>query len=392
MWRGASLRLLLLALLAGAETPAARPLVLVCVCGQQGRLLLEPLTARLLRPNLPSHRFHLRFHLQRGPVHFSTDLAQPPGGPRGNASGLRSAPSPFAAWGEHRTRAELGAALQGLAELVTVRFWDPAPEDDWRSSVGRLDVVWLYRRMQDKLLNTWRLQQNCAAEALANSHPYQYVVSTREDLYLLQDLSLARLEERLEQGGCGIVAKGCNTYGGIDMHLQLMRAREGLPLLRSRIDFYRHRAQALGAGPEERECGAWCEHGIARSGARLRLVGTRRPTATPAVCRTRACGGCLCCRPPRRRPRWCDPSNPGNERRPLGTALSPEEHELAHAANRSLRPCGAPIEELPALAARPAEGGGVCFNPWELGDPARPSRWCLPGGSAAWAAARLCTA
>eukprot|EP01062_Namystynia_karyoxenos_P033545 TRINITY_DN2468_c1_g1_i7.p1 TRINITY_DN2468_c1_g1~~TRINITY_DN2468_c1_g1_i7.p1 ORF type:complete len:382 (+),score=137.25 TRINITY_DN2468_c1_g1_i7:82-1146(+) len=354
MWRGASLRLLLLALLAGAETPAARPLVLVCVCGQQGRLLLEPLTARLLRPNLPSHRFHLRFHLQRGPVHFSTDLAQPPGGPRGNASGLRSAPSPFAAWGEHRTRAELGAALQGLAELVTVRFWDPAPEDDWRSSVGRLDVVWLYRRMQDKLLNTWRLQQNCAAEALANSHPYQYVVSTREDLYLLQDLSLARLEERLEQGGCGIVAKGCNTYGGIDMHLQLMRAREGLPLLRSRIDFYRHRAQALGAGPEE-------------------LVGTRRPTATPAVCRTRACGGCLCCRPPRRRPRWCDPSNPGNERRPLGTALSPEEHELAHAANRSLRP-------------------GVCFNPWELGDPARPSRWCLPGGSAAWAAARLCTA
>eukprot|EP01062_Namystynia_karyoxenos_P033544 TRINITY_DN2468_c1_g1_i6.p2 TRINITY_DN2468_c1_g1~~TRINITY_DN2468_c1_g1_i6.p2 ORF type:complete len:241 (+),score=54.13 TRINITY_DN2468_c1_g1_i6:82-723(+) len=161
MWRGASLRLLLLALLAGAETPAARPLVLVCVCGQQGRLLLEPLTARLLRPNLPSHRFHLRFHLQRGPVHFSTDLAQPPGGPRGNASGLRSAPSPFAAWGEHRTRAELGAALQGLAELVTVRFWDPAPEDDWRSSVGRLDVVWLYRRMQDKLLNTWRLQQNC---------------------------------------------------------------------------------------------------------------------------------------------------------------------------------------------------------------------------------------
>ena len=84
-------------------------------------------------------------------------------------------------------------------------------------------------------------QQLCATkifelENQQNGRPFDYVISTREDVIFLSKMLLQPL---LDSGhNCDVFAKGCLHWGGINMRLQVYRRKPGLDMLLNRIHYY----------------------------------------------------------------------------------------------------------------------------------------------------------
>lgn len=66
---------------------------------------------------------------------------------------------------------------------------------------------------------------------------FKLVVSTREDVFLFRPVLLAPLLAQADDE-CDFVAPKCLTWGGLNMHFQLMRRRWGLAFLANRLSFY----------------------------------------------------------------------------------------------------------------------------------------------------------
>ena len=71
---------------------------------------------------------------------------------------------------------------------------------------------------------------------------FEFVVSTREDIYFFHPMDLGFLTQLLpvsnSSSNCHIISKGCLENGGINMRLQLMSRADALKVLGGRFPFY----------------------------------------------------------------------------------------------------------------------------------------------------------
>jgi hypothetical protein len=124
-------------------------------------------------------------------------------------------------------------------------------KDEWRRVIlpqeakgkgsGRLDRIEKYAGQQHTILNMYRQQSECAksVELLEQYYGarFDYIISTREDTFFFRHVDLRTLLAARD-GSCGLTARDCLSWGGINMRFQLLGRDVGLPLLRDRIRFY----------------------------------------------------------------------------------------------------------------------------------------------------------
>jgi len=226
--------------------------VAVCVTGMPERLQPEHLIKRFVAPNAARFAFDIIYALAPPTsLFYSTD------------GHVKYDPSSFA----QQTHAQL---TQSLAKLVS-----GFPERHVRLHVLRaindLDAAALRKKLsispvqaldrisqfigniQPRILNMYHHQEICAQQIgeieRGRGRVFDFVVSTREDVYLWKDMNL---EELTSRHTCDIVTKDCKNWGGINMRLQLLRRDSGLRFLRDRLPFYAamYRENRTFANPE----------------------------------------------------------------------------------------------------------------------------------------------
>ena len=108
---------------------------------------------------------------------------------------------------------------------------------------SRLDLIDQFVPLQFRILNMYQHQVDCAGhvQTLESLHRrrFDYIVSTREDVFLFGPLNLTAVLETSSR--CDIFAKGgMLSFHGLNMRLQLMRRARGLDFLGLRLAYYRH--------------------------------------------------------------------------------------------------------------------------------------------------------
>jgi hypothetical protein len=214
--------------------------VAICVCGQIGRMQPQFLTKHLLRaPQNRDFAFDLFFHLQQSSdsskrTWFSTD------------ADVHFGESLLAVLNATSLRKALETVYAG--PRVTVRSMETREglsRREWSKRLGvkKLDRIHdkYYIQIQDKILNMYLLQENCAHAVLASvraGRRYDYFISTREDVFIFQNMDLSALTRKIDDG-CGAISKNCLRWWGINMRMQLFNFTSGQAFLGRRLEYYK---------------------------------------------------------------------------------------------------------------------------------------------------------
>jgi len=285
--------------------------VAVCVTGMRARLLPASLLTQLVVQNA-NWQFDLIYVLaaEQG-VYYSTRYdSRTTRGNESTPSRPQHEAAPFGSLNEvelsHAIEAEArfahrhndaSSALANVGVHV-LNFSQARSMAAWRRELGlpscaRLDRIYKYEQIEDRLLNMYAHHVKCAAKILAleQAHGAQYdlVISTREDAHLLQPLLLHPLlasansstphnsgkphdsskphadsskphadsskphadsskphadsSSKAHEEACDLYAKDCLTWGadgmpGLNMRMQIYRRHAGLRMLSSRLTFF----------------------------------------------------------------------------------------------------------------------------------------------------------
>eukprot|EP00912_Choanoflagellata_sp_UC4_P000979 UC4_evm1s607 len=122
--------------------------------------------------------------------------------------------------------------------------------DEWKSwleldATQKMDRIAQYSGIIDKIFDMYSHQNDCVS-ALRSiekfyGEPYDYIVSTREDVFPLKpiDLSLLLSARTLDGELCDIIVKDCLSWGGLNMRFQLLRRSKAFEFLGGRFAFYK---------------------------------------------------------------------------------------------------------------------------------------------------------
>lgn len=215
------------------------PRVAVCVTGAQERLQPLSLVQSLLRPNWNEVEFHTFLVLRSSLLgRHSTDPSK--GG----------AQSPWANLSSKQIQEAF--QLSGLARVEVIQQ-KPRSRVEWQEAIGmEPGRIAQYIPFQlpagdavispDGAHEMYKHQELCTGLITAQEAelgvPFDFIISTREDVYFFQPVQLAPLILHLLANDCDILAKVC-PRGGLNRRWQLLGREAGMALLGGRHDFYR---------------------------------------------------------------------------------------------------------------------------------------------------------
>lgn len=200
------------------EVCDGRDKIAVCVTGQVGRLIPDYFVDGLILAN-PNYDFHLLFYLYQSPAIYTTkhiieDTIY-----------------------QNMTGAEIRMSLHGMFALPNsvvegVFLNRLLSKSEWkqRTNLGSFDLFQQFKKMGHVMLNMYQHHEDCAIQIdaieMQRGIKFAYIISTREDLYFFKPLSLNYLIERyIMSNSCELLTKGCLDFGGLNMRLQVIDAR-----------------------------------------------------------------------------------------------------------------------------------------------------------------------
>jgi hypothetical protein len=218
-----------------------KPFVAICITGQRSRLWPHSLVDNLVDAN-PLYTFDLFVALGPGQaLTYNTHLLPP----RDNTlKDMIHHVSPLARLNDDELLLVLQRYGSGNHQVHILERTHIRNTDEWKHELNtsKLDAIHMYTSTQDGILNTYMHHASCARaiEAHEDKHSkrFDYIISTRDDIYLLGPVNLQDLFAK-SSPTCDIYTKGCMNWGGMNNRFHVMRRERGLAFLASRLDFYR---------------------------------------------------------------------------------------------------------------------------------------------------------
>ena len=262
--------------------------VAVCVAGMPSRLHPEALLRSVVAANAPGYTFDVIYALQppAASMYYSSTREKLGLGTQGNLSqsrfhavGSEDAIATIIRDLEAEIRRDVAnkAAEQGHAERMqrgrtarihVLKFIRDRSSAEWHShlelaSNQKLDRITQFIEIQWRVLNMYQHQVVCAEKIreleASRGIRFDYIISTREDIWFWNTVDLAALTSGgLIRGSgdvgpaeghkshraqavtpCDIVTKNCLAWNGINMRFQLLRRELGFHFLHNRLKFYK---------------------------------------------------------------------------------------------------------------------------------------------------------
>jgi hypothetical protein len=177
------------------------PHIAICICGQLGRLIVNSTFDYLLKSN-PQVKFTLFYHLQEGYIHNT---------------GSHFQPSPYLNHSKEQLRNELQGMIGNHSDHIAIgnivyNSIDPKTlEATWkqRFNVTKLTTFSFFhlQNMIHLIMEMYKHQVDCATEIInyeyneagkAGAMPiFDYVISTREDLYFFLPFNMTYLIKKM---------------------------------------------------------------------------------------------------------------------------------------------------------------------------------------------------
>lgn len=229
--------------------------IAVCVSGQVARWQPFHLVNGLLNAN-PRFRFHIFFNIQSQPnrsdIVYNTDQNNvfDPG------------------YMTHLAYDDAWTLVSSLlnsnhSKVVSMVFIQPATTKEWKEmlKVDVLDRITQFVDTQTTILNMYAHQPRCVEQLLAyerernSRNPavkfrFDYVISTREDVYFFRPMNLTHLTSTLRTPGsakrygqdredaCDIPFKRCLNFWGFNMRFFILQRDKAVRFLGNRLSFY----------------------------------------------------------------------------------------------------------------------------------------------------------
>ena len=107
-------------------------------------------------------------------------------------------------------------ATFGNIDSIQLQYWRPFDADSWQIHLGlkELNVISQFGTSQFTILNMYRYQQKCVRQISSYEarmqNKFDYVISTREDIYFLGKFDVQQLvSEYMQRQRCQILSKSC---------------------------------------------------------------------------------------------------------------------------------------------------------------------------------------
>ena len=245
-----------------SELPLSPLQIAICISGQLGRLQPIYLATQLIGAN-PFFSYSLFFNLQSKDATNTTIFNTEADGVFVNS---------VTEYELMLTQEDVSASLRNTfksypaVKRVYTAFHERKRLGDYTSMFKRknLNRIYQYLEAQPSILNMYSYQEACVRQLqqteAEKSFKFDYVISTRDDVYFFEPMNLTRLILDFSQPSgrnCSIVSKSCLAWGGLNMRLQLLQRDSAVAFLGRRMDFYAslyHRAknhrQTTAANPE----------------------------------------------------------------------------------------------------------------------------------------------
>ena len=214
-------------------------MIALCVSGQTSRLQPRHLLTSLINSN-PAYSFYVFFNLQKHTHVFNTE------------SNRTYTHSNYNEMEEHEIVTKLEKLyFQNASNVqgVSVNFHHSHDFKFWSAQMNgadKLDVIGEYQYTQTSILDMYNLQVACSHQIVSVEKTkirstFDYVISTREDVYFFTSLNITSLViNQMEIDNCSIVVKDCLSWDGINMRFQLLARNKAINFLGNRLSFYKN--------------------------------------------------------------------------------------------------------------------------------------------------------
>lgn len=220
--------------------------IAVCIGGQIARWQPQHLFDGLFSP--PTQQafqfflfFNMQIHSDSDPIVFNTDI---------NNTFEPSFMSKF-------TQEESFQYIQNLTKpnhttIASMHYTPPLSSVELTQLVDGmpLDRITQYVQVQHTILNMYHHQVECVKQILQyeNHHSikFDYIISTREDIYFFRPMNLPSLisklrvnDEDLDPNKCDIPYKRCLNFWGFNMRFFLLTRDNGIRYFGNRLSYYK---------------------------------------------------------------------------------------------------------------------------------------------------------
>ena len=226
----------------------------VCIGGQIGRLMPHFLNKDLVQAN-SQYFFHIFYNLDDGKrVVFNT--------------GDGYSPTKYYSMTKDQIKKELTKTYSNKnSKLHIVKFHKPTTNETFIKmfQVESLDRIVQYIYTQHTILNMYNFQVTCAQQIIELEDrlkiKFDFIISTREDIYFFKPLNLTFLENYLittnetNSKKCQLLTKACLSWGGVNMRFQFYERNSGVSILNNRFLFYQsmYKTNTTAYNPEQFE-------------------------------------------------------------------------------------------------------------------------------------------
>ena len=211
--------------------------VAICISGQVGRWLPEQFVTSFIDANPRYHKYFF-FNMNNESYKFST-----------NQNAIFS-------YGidRHMKPSDIELYIRELytrpdhSNVVSIHYHKRYELLKWKEIMGglRLDAINQFNEttVTDNILNMYKNYVNCGHQIetteTRQGWSFQYIISTREDIYFYLPVYLDRILEDPANAGYDIFFRDCLGYGGFNMRMEIHKHDAGLVLLSSRLGYYHH--------------------------------------------------------------------------------------------------------------------------------------------------------
>lgn len=217
--------------------------IAVCITGQRQRFLPK-LISRLFEEN-PNYDFHLFYRFQSGEnLTYTTE------------PGKKFDLSPYSNKTIEKLKHEVNELYSSHTNVYVeyMNNTDPKSFTGWlrHFNVKSLDRITQYNNPGDQvnILNMYDKVKDCGNDIIdfekQSGLLFDYVIQTREDIYLFKKIDLDSLLPGLQnskfsssKSNCDFIARDCITWGGVSMRFNIFEGRKAVQYLSSKIDFYK---------------------------------------------------------------------------------------------------------------------------------------------------------
>ncbi len=125
--------------------------------------------------------------------------------------------------------------------IESIQYTKPKSRKEWLTLMsGNLGAITQFVYQQEKILNMFEKADQCGQDIIKfqneNSIQFDYIIHTREDIYLLKNILLNEVLSKYPT--CDWIGKDCLTWWGLSQRFAIMKPEPGLQFLSKKIGFF----------------------------------------------------------------------------------------------------------------------------------------------------------